>query len=304
MTIPSRAQRRAESTVAINLETKKRIRTSPQKRTWMRFFSSPVGWITTGIVAFFVLLGLIGPLFVPYPSGYGTDVLQPPSAKHWFGTDGLGLDVFHQVVWGTRTSLLVALFAGLIAVIIGTALGVIAAYVKPLDGIITTFTDVMLSLPLLPLMIVVTALIGPSIATLTLVIGFFSWPEITRLIRSNALSVVGMPFVDGARAIGASPARIMFKEVLPMVSPLVIVNGLLTGARAVISEAGLSFLGLGDADTWSWGRILQSAQRDGVLVTAWWQTLFPSLMILALVLSATIIGMRYNDSRAVKTSGV
>lgn len=283
------------------METK---RFTPFQRTWKRFFSAPVGWITMGIIALFVLVGIFGPMIVPYPTGYGPDILQPPSGQHWFGTDGLGLDVFAQVVWGTRMSLLLALCAGIIAVFIGTLLGVVAAYFKSLDPIITTFTDVMLSLPVLPLMIVVTALVGPSIVTLTLVIGFFSWPEITRLIRSNALMVVGMPFVEGARALGSSNLRIMWKEVLPMVSPLLIVNALLTGARAVISEAGLSFLGLGDPSTWSWGRILQSAQRDGVLVSAWWQTLFPSLMILLLVLSATIIGMRYNDSRAVKISGV
>lgn len=279
-------------------------RLTPFQRTWKRFFSAPIGWITMSIVALFALIGAFGPLIVPYPTGYGPNILQPPSSEHWFGTDGLGLDVFAQVVWGTRMSLLLALCAGLIAVVIGTTLGIAAAYFRRLDPIITTITDVMLSLPVLPLMIVVTALVGPSIVTLTLVIGFFSWPEITRLIRSNALSVVGMPFVDGAKAIGASSTRIMWKEVLPMVSPLLIVNALLTGARAVISEAGLSFLGLGDPDTWSWGRILQSAQRDGVLVSAWWQTLFPSIMILCLVLSATIIGMRYNDSRAVKISGV
>jgi len=279
-------------------------RLTPFQRTWKRFFSAPVGWITMGIVVAFVLLGIFGPMFVPYPSGYGPDSLQAPSAAHWFGTDGLGLDVFDQVVWGTRMSLGVAFVAGIIATVIGTVLGIAAAYFKRLDPLITTFTDVMLSLPVLPLMIVVTALVGPSIVTLTLVIGFFSWPEITRLMRSNALMVVGMPFVDGARAIGASSTRIMWKEVLPMVSPLLIVNALLIGARAVISEASLSFLGLGDPNTWSWGRILQSAQRDGVLVTAWWQTLFPSIMILLLVLSATIIGMRYNDSRAVKISGV
>lgn len=277
---------------------------SPTARTWKRFFTGPVGWITSSIVIGFALLGALGPLFVPYPSGVGTDILQPPSAAHWFGTDGLGLDIFAEIVWGTRVSMMVALVAGLIAVIIGTVLGVSAAFFKRLDPIITTITDVMLSLPLLPLMIVVTALIGPSILTLTLVIGFFSWPEICRLIRANALTVVNQPFVDGARAIGASANRIMWKDIIPMVSPLLIVNALLTGARAVISEAGLSFLGLGDPDTWSWGRILQSAQRDGVLVSAWWQTLFPSVMILLLVLSATIIGMRYNDSRAIKFSGV
>ncbi|WP_174775459.1 ABC transporter permease [Cryobacterium frigoriphilum] len=291
------------TTQAINTAAPSTRGMSPRQRTWRRFFSSPAGYISLGTLAVFALIGIFGPMIVPYPSGLGTDILQPPTAAHPFGTDGLGLDVLAQVVWGTRMSLLVALFAGLLAVAIGAFLGIVAAYFKKADAVITTITDVMLSLPLLPLMIVVTAMVGPSIVTLTLVIGFFSWPEICRLIRSNALVVSGMPFIDGARAIGASPLRIMLKEILPMVSPLLIVNALLTGARAVIAEAGLSFLGLGDPDTWSWGRILQSAQRDGVLVSAWWQTLFPSLMILLLVLSATIVGMRFNDSRAVKVKG-
>ena len=277
---------------------------SPNQRTWMRFFTGPLGYVSLGTIVVLVLAGLVGPLFVPYPQGLGQDVLQPPSSAHWFGTDGLGLDVFAQIIWGTRTSLGVALFAGIIAVFVGALLGIMAAFFKRADTIITTVTDVMLSLPLLPLMIVVTAMVGPSITTLTLVIGFFSWPEICRLIRSNALVVVSMPFVDGARAIGASSVRIMLKEILPMVSPLLIVMGLLTCARAVISEASLSFLGLGDPATWSWGRILQSAQRDGVLVSAWWQTLFPSILILLLVLSATIVGTRFNDSRSVKFKGV
>ncbi|GAA1883996.1 ABC transporter permease [Paeniglutamicibacter psychrophenolicus] len=276
---------------------------TPRQRTWSRFFKGPLGFISLGTIVALVLVGIFGPMIVPYPEGLGPNVLQPPSSEHWFGTDGLGLDVLGQIVWGTRTSLGVALFAGIIAIGVGVALGILAAYFKRADSIITTVTDVMLSLPILPLMIVVTAMVGPSIVTLTLVIGFFSWPEICRLIRSNALVVVSMPFVDGARAIGASSWRIMFKEILPMVSPLLIVMGLLTCARAVISEASLSFLGLGDPSTWSWGRILQSAQRDGVLVSAWWQTLFPSIVILLLVLSASIVGTRFNDSRSVKFKG-
>lgn len=278
---------------------------SPTQRTWRKFFTGPVGWITSGIIVAIVLLGVFGPMVIPYPPSFGTaPSLMPPSAEHWFGTDSLGREVFDQVVWGTRMSLLVALFAGAIAIILGTVIGIASAYFKTFDAIAATIIDVFLALPVLPLMIVVTAMVGPSLTTLILVLGFFSWPEISRLIRSNALSVVEQPFVDGAKAIGSSPIRIMWKEVMPMVSPLLIVQALLTGARAVIGEAGLSFLGLGDPDTWSWGRILFEGQRDAVLVYAWWQTLFPSLMILLLVLSATIIGMRYNDSREVKLSGV
>jgi peptide/nickel transport system permease protein len=176
--------------------------------------------------------------------------------------------------------------------------------VKRLDPVVTTATDVMLSLPMLPLMILVTALAGPSVLTLITVIGLLSWPEVTRMIRANGLVVAAMPYIDGARVLGAGASRIISREILPAVMPLVVVNVLLTAARAVIAEAGLSFLGMGDPSSWSWGRILLNAQRSGTIASAWWQTLFPSLAILLLVLAATIAGIRYNDSRDPRTRGV
>lgn len=268
------------------------------------FWSRPGGWLSAGVLGVLVLTAIFGPMILPNPSGLGTDILQPPSASHWFGTDDLGQDVFAQVVWGARISITVGAAASTIAIVIGTAMGLIGAYVKPLDPLVTTATDVMLSLPMLPLMILVTALAGPSISTLIIVIGVLSWAEVARLIRSNALVVAGMPYIDGAKVLGAGPIRIMLRELLPAVTPLIVVSVLLTAARAVISEAGLSFLGLGDPATWSWGRVLLNAQRSGVIATAWWQTLFPSLAILLLVLSATIAGIRYNDSRDPRTKAV
>lgn len=268
------------------------------------YFASPSGWLSVGVLVVFALTAIFGPMIVDKPSGLGVDILQPPSAQHWFGTDDLGQDVFAQVVWGTRVSLIVGAAASVIAIVIGTALGLIGAYVRRLDPIVTTLTDVMLSLPLLPLMILVTALAGPSVLTLTVVIGVLSWAEVARLIRSNALVVSSMPYIDGARVLGAGPIRILSTEILPAVMPLVVVSVLLQAARAVISEAGLSFLGMGDPSTWSWGRILLNAQRSGVIATAWWQTLFPSLAILVLVLAATIAGIRYNDSRDPRLRGV
>jgi peptide/nickel transport system permease protein len=276
-------------------------RSRPRRRG---FFSAPSGWISMGVLGLFVLMAVFGPMIVDRPSGLGADILQPPSLQHWFGTDDLGQDVFAQVVWGSRVSLIVGAVASLIAIVIGTALGLVGAYVRRLDPIVTTLTDVMLSLPLLPLMILVTALAGPSVATLTIVIGVLSWAEVARLIRSNALVVSSMPYIDSARVLGAGAPRIISTEILPAVVPLIVVSVLLQAARAVISEAGLSFLGMGDPSSWSWGRILLNAQRSGVISTAWWQTLFPSLAILLLVLAATIAGIRYNDSRDPRTRGI
>jgi len=278
--------------------------TARRRRRSGGYFAAPSGWLSVSVLVLFLLTAIFGPMVVDKPGGLGTDILQPPSAAHWFGTDDLGQDVFAQVVWGTRVSLTVGIAASVIAILIGTTLGLVGAYVRRLDPIVTTLTDVMLSLPLLPLMILVTALAGPSVFTLTVVIGVLSWAEVARLIRSNALVVSSMPYIDGARVLGAGPIRILASEVLPAVMPLVVVSVLLQAARAVISEAGLSFLGMGDPSTWSWGRILLNAQRSGVIATAWWQTLFPSLAILVLVLAATVAGIRYNDSRDPRLRGI
>ncbi len=277
---------------------------SSKRRSSNRYFSKPSGYLSVGILVLFVLTGVFGPMIVDRPSGLGLDILQEPSLKHIFGTDDLGQDVFAQVVWGSRVSLIVGGVASLIAILIGTTMGLIGAYSKRLDPLVSTLTDVMLSLPLLPLMILVTALAGPSVFTLTVVIGVLSWAEVARLIRSNGMVVASMAYIDGARVLGASHIRIIATEILPAVVPLIVVSVLLTSARAVISEAGLSFLGMGDPSSWSWGRILLNAQRSGVLATAWWQTLFPSLAILILVLAATIAGIRFNDSRDPRTKAV
>ncbi|PJJ63818.1 ABC transporter permease [Compostimonas suwonensis] len=267
------------------------------------FFAKPSGYLSVAMLVVFLLVGVFGPLLVAKPEGLGTDLLQPPNAAHWFGTDDLGQDIFAQVVWGTRISVTVGLMASLIAIVIGSGIGLLGAYVRKADPIVTTVIDVMLSLPLLPLMILVTALAGPSVTTLVVVIGVLSWAEVARLIRSNGQVVAGMPYIDGSRVLGAGPIRIILTELLPAVVPLIVVSVLLTAARAVISEAGLSFLGMGDPTSWSWGRILLNAQRSGVIATAWWQTLFPCLAIFLLVLAATIAGIRYNDSRDPRTKG-
>ncbi|MFI6824014.1 ABC transporter permease [Micromonospora sp. NPDC050187] len=276
---------------------------APVKRSWRRYLRQPSAALSVLVLVVMVVLAVFAPLIADEPAGAGSDVLQPPSGAHWFGTDDLGQDIFAQVVWGTRTSLVIGLAASVIAIVLGTAIGLASAYFRPLDAVATVITDVMLALPTLPLMIMLAAVVNPSVWTLTLIIGFFAWPEVARLIRSQGLVISAMPYIDGARVLGATGWRIVTREILPAVVSLVIVSVLLTASRAVISEAGLSFLGLGDPDAWSWGRILLNAQRSGVIAIAWWQTLFPSLAILLLVLSATVAGMRFNDTRDPRGNG-
>ncbi|TCO59679.1 ABC transporter permease [Actinocrispum wychmicini] len=267
------------------------------RSTWRALRREPLGLGALAVLVLLVLVAIAAPLLATYPSGYGDVVLAPPSGGHWFGTDSLGLDVYGEVVWGTRQSLLVAAAASLLAILVGTLLAVISAYFPKIDAPIGVIVDLTLSLPILPLMILVAALAGPSTQTIIIVIAAFSWPEVTRVVRSQALAVVRLPYVDAARLMTKSPVWIITRHVIPAVAPLILVSVVLTASRAVLSAAGLAFLGLGDPTSWSWGRILYEAQQAGAMSTAWWLPLFPSLAILLLVLAATLLSTAYNDAR-------
>ena len=274
---------------------------SPSRRTWRAFRRNPLGMFALVVFALLAIVSLAAPLLADYPRGYGMEILSPPTLTNPFGTDELGRDVLAEVIWGGRVSLLVGTAASLLAILIGVAVGLLAAYFPRLDTVLGVFVDLSMSLPVLPLMILVAALVGPSVQSLVVVIALFSWPEVARVVRSQALSVVRLPYVDAARVIGGSHLWIMRTHLIPAIAPIIAVSVVLTASRAVLSEAGLAFLGLGDPDSWSWGKILHNAQRSGSLATAWWTTLFPSLAILLLVIAATLASIAYNDARNPRT---
>jgi len=274
---------------------------SAAAQTWDEFRRNPLGLIPLAVLAALALIAVFAPLLAHYPGGYGSAVLQPPSAAHWFGTDNLGRDIFAEVVYGTRVSMLVAVCSSALAIALGVLLGVLGAYFRRIDNVIGTVVDLCLSLPVLPLTILVAALAGPSLRTIILIIAFFSWPEVARVVRSQALAVVNLPYVDAARVIGGRHSWILRRHLLPAVAPVIVVSIVLTASRAVLSEAGLAFLGLGDPNSWSWGRVLYEAQQSGAMSSAWWTTLFPSLAILLLVVAATLIAIAYNDARNPRT---
>jgi peptide/nickel transport system permease protein len=283
------------------LETFATDQATAARATWSAFRRNPLGLISVGILALLLIVGVCAPLIAASPQGYGDQVLHPPSGAHWFGTDSLGRDIFAEVVWGARISIVVAAISSALAILIGVVVAVLGAYFPKADMVIGTVVDLCLSLPVLPLMILVAALAGPSLVTVVLVIAFFSWPEVTRVVRSQALSVVRLPYMDAARLTGGSAVWIIRKHLLPAVAPVIVVSVVLTASRAVLSAAGLAFLGLGDPNSWSWGRILYEAEQSGAMSSAWWTTLFPSLAMLALVVSATLISIAYNDARNPRT---
>ncbi|MGH8867455.1 MAG: ABC transporter permease [Actinomycetes bacterium] len=271
------------------------------RATWATLRRNPLALLAFGVLALLLLAALAAPLVADYPEGHGPDVLEGPSAAHWFGTDNLGRDIFAQVLYGTQVSMLVAVCSSVLAIAIGVAIAVVGAYFSRVDPAVGVLVDLCLSLPVLPLMILVAALAGPSLQTLVLVVAFFSWPEVTRVVRSQSLSVVTLPYMDAARLMTTSHWWIIRKHLLPAVTPVVVVSIVLTASRAVLSAAGLAFLGLGDPNSWSWGRILYESQQSGAMSSAWWTTLFPSLAILALVLAATLLSIAYNDARNPRT---
>lgn len=272
-------------------------RPTAARATWRAFRANPLGLVSITILLLLLVVALAAPLLADYPNGYGPAVLQAPSSTHWFGTDNLGRDVLAEVVYGTRISMLVAVASSALAIVIGVLLAVIGAYFRRLDSPIGFLVDLCLSLPVLPLMILVAALAGPSLRTVVLVVAFFSWPEVARVVRSQALSVVRLPYMDAARLVTPSSSWIVRKHLLPALAPVIAVSVVLTASRAVLSAAGLAFLGLSDPNSWSWGRVLYEAEQSGSLSSAWWTALFPSLAILLLVVSATLLASAYNDAR-------
>lgn len=270
---------------------------SAASATWYAFRRNPLGMVAVLLLALLVVVAVAAPLIADYPRGYSSDVLVGPSGKHLFGTDSLGRDVFAEVVWGTRISITVGACASALAIGIGVLVGLLGAYFPKVDALLRLVVDLSLSLPVLPLMILVAAVAGPSLPTIILVISFFSWPEVARVVRSQALTIVGLPYMDAARLIGGRHGWILRRHLLPAVAPVITVSVVLTASRAVIAEAGLSFLGLGDPNSWSWGRVLYESQQSGAMTSAWWTTLFPSLAILVLVVAATLVAIAYNDAR-------
>ncbi len=266
---------------------------------WGVYRGNAMGVAGAAILLFFALLALIGPYFVTYTSAVeGIEkVLQPPSSIHWLGTDDLGKDVFAGIVIGSRISLLVGLAATLISMFIGAAIGIASGYYgKAVDTLLMRFTDIFLVIPWLPLMLVMAALLGPSLGNIIFVIGITGWAGTARIIRSQTLSIKERPYVERARAIGSGDLHIMAHHILPNVFPLIFANTILVAAVAIISETTLSFLGMGDPTRLSWGMMLHFAfDMGGVSFGAWWWLIPPGVCVVLVVLGFTFVGYALDE---------
>ncbi|WP_219415785.1 ABC transporter permease [Pseudonocardia nigra] len=260
-----------------------------------RVLSSPSGSIGSMLVGLVVLTAAFAPLIAPAdPFAITGPSLAPPSAAHPMGTDALGRDLLSGIVHGARTSVLVAGSVGVLVLIIGGTVGTVAGYRGGrVDDLLMRATEFVQVLPVFFLAIVVIALFGPGLDRLVLVLGLASWELLARVVRAEVLALRRREFVEAARASGASPLRIVVREILPNALPAAIVYLGLLLAQVILIEASLSYLGLGDPNRISWGYLAGEAQD--YLRVAWWLALFPGAAVVIAVLGMNLLADALTD---------
>jgi len=264
---------------------------------WRSFRHDRAGMAGLIILSVFVLMALAAPLLADEAGLQASNSIQnpqwaSPSEFAPLGTDSLGRSVWTQLVWGSRISLLVGLAATLIAIVIGTVVGITAGfYARHIGSVLMRITEWFLVIPFLPFAIALAAVLGPSLGIIIFVIGITSWPSTARLVRAQVLTMKERLYVDRSRALGASNAHLMGRHILPNVSGLILANTTLTVPVAILTETTLAFLGLGDPTNPSWGKMLEDAFNQGALTEqAWWYYVPPGVCIVLVVMAFVLIG--------------
>ena len=287
------------------------------KTTWKIFKANRLGFGGFMMILVFVVMALFAPWLSTVKDPLDNSSLEPTQPEydwynplppefspseytgfvHPFGTDNLGRDVWSMTMYGARASLIVGLAATAISALLGAAIGLSAGYFGRLaDEVLMRATDFFLVLPWFPLMIVMMAILGRDFIWIIVVIGLTSWPSTARIVRAQVLTVKERQFIERAKAIGAGDAHIISKHIMPNVMPLIFANTVLLISLAIFSEAFLSFFGLGDTDIVSWGNMLEGAYNFGAFYGgSWWWYIPPSVAILAMVLSFSLIGYALDD---------
>jgi peptide/nickel transport system permease protein len=292
------------STVAV--PSARRITWLRRRRTlgsaWRQYRSNKPGLVGLAILVAAVAMALAAPVLADSAGLHAVNTVNNPAwanpAKFGpLGTDHLGRSVMTQFIWGARVSLLVGLAATVLAMFIGSLVGITAGFFGGwIESVLMRLTEWFLVIPFLPLAIVLAAILGPSIQNIILVIGVTSWPAPARLIRAQVLTLKERLYVDRSRALGASDWHLMTRHILPNASGLIIANTTLTVPVAILSETTLSFLGLGDPSRASWGKMLQESFEAGALTQqAWWYYVPPGVGILLVVLGFTLCGQALEE---------
>ena len=270
----------------------------PWQRAWRRLRRRPTAMLGLAVVLAFIALAVFAPWIAPMDpiATSWSAIRKAPSAQYWFGTDEIGRDVLSRVIWGTRASLLAGVVSVSISLMLGVPIGLAAGFLGGwVDAAISRLIDAFLACPFLILAIALAAFLGPSLTNAMIAIGVSATPIFIRLTRASVLSVKVEDYVEAARAVGNSHLRIAVRHVLPNVLPPLIVQATLTVAAAVIAEASLSFLGLGQQPPEpSWGSMLNTAKN--YVEHAPWMAVWPGLSIFVLVLSFNLLGDGLRDA--------
>ena len=256
-----------------------------------------LGLIGVVLMVFFIGLAAFAPMIIthdPQAQNYSSDGkllnMAPPSSEHILGTTKMGRDVFSQVVAGTRVALVVGFTCALMVTVIGTVIALLAGYFGGwVDDLLMRMTDIIYGIPFLPFVMIMVAVLGPSIWNIIIAIILIMWRTTTRVIRSEVLSIKQRTFIQAAKLNGAGPLRIVFRHVAPNVIPLALVFGSLAMGQAIVTEASISFLGYGDPMLISWGKILYDAYIAHAMTEAWWWVIPPGLAITLLVMSGFFV---------------
>ncbi|MGV1871844.1 ABC transporter permease [Agrobacterium rosae] len=269
-----------------------------QSRAWKKMKRNRSAIAGLIIIAFFTLLAVAAPLLPladPLATSWGA-IRKAPSAAHWLGTDDIGRDVLSRMIWGAQASLMAGVVSVAIAVLLGVPFGLISGYFGGwVDQVISRVTEAFLAMPFLIMAIALAAFLGPSLTNAMIAIGLSAMPIFVRLTRSQALSVKTEDYIEGARSIGLGHGDIMLRYILPNIVPPIIVQATLTVATAIIAEASLSFLGLGQqAPAPSWGSMLNVAKN--FLTQAPWMAMWPGAAIFSVVIGFNLLGDGLRDA--------
>jgi peptide/nickel transport system permease protein len=263
---------------------------------WIEYSRDLMGIVGLILIGSIIVTAILAPWIAPYNWSQGSlnieDFYQPPSPLHLLGTNGRGEDIFSRVIYGSQISLIVGFVASVIAVGLGTIIGLIAGYFGgTIDTILMRVTDIFLSLPTLPLMLIFLELFGQGLHNVIIVIAILGWTGTARMVRSETLSLRERPLTEAAHALGASDGYIIVKHIIPNTLPLILANVILGVVNAILSEAGITFLGFGNIHGQpSWGIVLHWASRGGALVNgAWWWLIPPGVLILLTTLGFAFI---------------
>jgi len=248
----------------------------------------------------FLTMAIFSSTISPYDPWERFEPFEVPGKEHLLGTNDMGNDILSELIYSSRTSLLVGFGAALISTLIGTCAGLYAGYFRGIaDEVIMGLTDVFLMIPQIPLIIILAAFLRPSFWIIALILGLLWWTSTARVVRSKALQVREMSFVESARSLGFSNGHIIFSEILPNIFQVILPKFLLAIASAMIAEASISFLGLGDPTMKSWGMMINFAfSRGGFINGCWWWYMPPGLCITLFVLSVVLMGSALEDQRS------